>query len=112
MGIALSSSVITTQTVPMVNSGLPSVRSYREALGRLFDEAPTPLSLDGFIAARYAQEVFNSIESSLASSSVLQAFQRRASFDLGGYRIKFNAQHRSESFVTQSMLTSDGRLVG
>jgi Periplasmic binding protein len=112
MGIARNTPIITTQIVPMVNAGLPIVRSYREALARLFDEPPTPLSLAGFIAARYTYEVLNMVEGQVTRQSVLQNFQRRASIDLGGYRIKFNAQHRSGAFVTQSMLTPDGRLVG
>jgi hypothetical protein len=98
--------------VPLVNAGLPIVRSYREALARLFDEPPTSLSLAGFIAARYTYEVLNAVEGQATRQSVLQTFQRRASIDLGGFRIKFNAQHRSGAFVTQSMLTPDGRLVG
>lgn len=112
MGVARNTPVITTQVVPMVNAGLPIVRSYRDALGRLFDEPPTPLSLAGFIAARYTYEVLNTVEGQSTRQSVLQNFQKRTSMDLGGYRIKFNAQHRSGSFVTQSMLTPDGRLVG
>ncbi len=112
MGVARNTPVITTQVVPLVNAGLPIVRSYREALARLFDEPPTSLSLAGFIAARYTYEVLNAVEGQATRQSVLQTFQRRASIDLGGFRIKFNAQHRSGAFVTQSMLTPDGRLVG
>jgi ABC-type branched-subunit amino acid transport system substrate-binding protein len=112
MGVARNTPVITTQIVPLVNAGLPIVRSYREALARLFDEPPTPLSLAGFIAARYTYEILNTIDAQITRQSVLQTFQKRAPIDLGGYRIKFNAQHRSGTFVTQSMLTPDGRLVG
>lgn len=112
MGIARNTPVIITQVVPMVNAGLPIVRSYRDALGRLFDEQPTPLSLAGFIAARYTYEVLNTIEGHPTRQSVLQNFQKRAPIDLGGYRIKFDARHRSGSFITQSMLTLDGRLIG
>ncbi len=112
MGVAKNTPVITTQIVPLVNAGLPIVRSYREALARLFDEPPTPLSLAGFIAARYTYEILNTIDAQITRQSVLQTFQKRAPIDLGGYRIKFNAQHRSGTFVTQSMLTPDGRLVG
>lgn len=112
MGVARNAPVITTQVVPLVNAGLPIVRSYREALARFFDEPPTPISLAGFIAARYTHEILNAVEGQVTRQSALQTFQRRVSIDLGGYRIKFNAQHRSGSFVTQSMLTPDGRLVG
>ena len=112
MGAARSTPVIATQPVPMVNSALPVVRQYRETLARLFDEAPTPLSLAGFIAARYTFEVLNAIDGMPTRQSVLAGFQQRASLNIGGFRIAFNAQRRSGSYVTQSMLSLDGRLIG
>jgi ABC-type branched-subunit amino acid transport system substrate-binding protein len=111
MGAARSTPVIATQAVPMTSAGLPVVRHYRETLARLFDEPPTALSLAGFIAARYAIEVLG--EADLGSrQGVLAAFQRRAPLDVGGYRVAFDPRRRSATYVTQSMLTSDGRVVG
>ncbi|CDS49333.1 Leucine-, isoleucine-, valine-, threonine-, and alanine-binding protein [Polaromonas sp. CG9_12] len=112
MGAARNTPVIATQPVPMVNSSLPVVRQYRDTLARLFDEAPTPLSLAGFIAARYTFEVLNGMEKALTRQSVLAGFQKRTSLNMGGFRIAFNAQQRSGSYVTQSMLAVDGRLIG
>ena len=112
MGAAKSTPVIATQPVPTINASLPIVRTYRETMTRLFDEPPTPLSLAGFIAARYTYEVLNDIDGLLTRQSALTAFQRRASLDIGGFRISFNAQRRSNSYVTQSMMTVDGRLIG
>lgn len=112
MGAARNTPVIATQAVPMVTAGLPIVRTYRETLARLFDEPPTPLSLAGFIAARYAYEVLSEVDGPLTRQAALGAFQRRAALDIGGYRIAFNPQRRSATYVTQSMLTIDGRIVG
>ena len=112
MGAARSTPVIATQPVPMVNSSLAIVRRYRETLSRLFDEPPTPLSLAGFIAAQYTFEVLSGVDGLLTRQTVLSAFQRRNAQDLGGFRISFNPQRRSSTFVTQSMMALDGRLVG
>ena len=112
MGAARHTPVIATQAVPMVTAGLPVVRAYRETLARLFDEPPTPLSLAGYIAARYTFEVLNDIDGALTRQSVLAAFQRRAPLDVGGYRVAFDPRRRSATFVTQSMLTTDGRVIG
>lgn len=111
MGAAKGTPVIATQAVPMVTASLPVVRSYREILARLFDEPPTALSLAGFIAARYTFEVLQDIDGALTRQNALLAFQRRTSTDIGGYRIAFS-QKRSATYVTQSMLTADGRVVG
>jgi len=112
MGAARNTPVIATQPVPLVNASLPVVRSYRDTLARLFDEPPAPLSLAGFIAARYTYEVLHDIDGPLTRQSTLAAFQRRSSLDIGGFRINFNPQRRSGSYVTQSMMTVDGRLIG
>jgi ABC-type branched-subunit amino acid transport system substrate-binding protein len=112
MGAARNTPVIATQAVPVVSAGLPIVRMYRDVLGRLFDEPPTALSLAGFIAARYAYEVLADIGGELTRHGALAAFQRRASLDVGGYRIAFDPRRRGGTYVTQSMLTQDGRVIG
>jgi hypothetical protein len=112
MGGGRSIPVIATQAVPMVNAALPVVRRYREVMARLFDEPPVALSLAGFIAARYAIEVLDDVEGGLTRASALAAFQRRSQVDVGGYRVSFDQRGRSATYVTQSMLTADGRVVG
>ena len=112
MGGGRSTPVIATQVVPVVTASLPVVRRYREALHRFFDEPPTGLSLAGFIGAQYTYEVLADIDGPLTRASVLAAFQRRREVDVGGFRVSFDAQRRSATFVTQSMLTPDGRVVG
>ena len=112
LGVNRQAAVIATQVVPMVNSNAPIVRSYREAMGRYLDEPPTPQSLAGYLAARYTYEMLLGADLNPTRSSVLSALQRRGSSDLGGFRIDLNGNRRSGSFVTQSMISTDGRLVG
>lgn len=113
MGGSRTTPVIATQAVPTVNnSRLAVVRSYRDTLARLFDEPPASLSLAGFIAARYSIEVLQDIDAPLTRSNVLAAFQRRSDVDVGGFRVSFNQQRRGSTYVTQSMLATDGRLIG
>jgi len=112
LGGARTTPVIATQAVPLVTSALPVVRRYREVLARLFDEPPAALSLAGFIAAQYTYEVLEDVDGPLTRASALAAFQKRRDMDVGGYRITFQGQRRGASFVTQSMLTPDGRVIG
>lgn len=112
MGGGRTTPVIATQAVPMVTAALPIVRQYRAVLSRLFDEPPVSLSLAGFIAARYTCEVLADVEGAPTRAAVLAEFQRRREFDLGGFRVSFDTQRRSASYVTQSMLAADGRVVG
>lgn len=110
-GAARHTPVIVTQAVPLVTAALPVVRGYRESLARLFDEPPSPLSLSGYISARFAQEVLQDLALPTRASS-LQAFQRRAAVDVGGFRVSSGPLRRNGAFVTQSMLTVDGRVIG
>lgn len=112
MGTLRRSSVIATQVVPLVNSNLPIVKTYREVLGRLYDEPPTPQSLAGFMAARYTFEVLHGVDAPLTRLSTLQALQKRSSMDLGGFRIALESRTRGGAYVTQSMMAADGRVVG
>jgi ABC-type branched-subunit amino acid transport system substrate-binding protein len=112
MGGGRSTPVIATQAVPVVSGSLPVVRRYREVMARLFDEPPVALSLAGFIAAQYTFQVLQEVDATPTRAEVLAAFQRRRELDLGGFRVTFDAQGRSATFVTQSMMTADGRVVG
>lgn len=112
MGAARQTPVFAAQTVPMVNSSLPVVRAYRAAMSKFFDEPATPLSLAGYIAARYTFEVLSRAGAGLNRQSALAAFQRRESVDVGGFRVNYNAAGRGSQFVTQSMLSRDGYTVG
>jgi ABC-type branched-subunit amino acid transport system substrate-binding protein len=112
MGGGRPTPVIATQVVPLVTSGLPVVRAYRETLARLFDEPPAPLSLAGFIAARYTAHVLADVGGELTRQGALAAFQRRAGADLGGFRVSYDQRRRGGTFVTQSLLLPDGRVVG
>lgn len=112
MGMSRFTPMIATQVVPMVNSNLPVVKAYRSALGRLYDEPPTPLSLAGYMSARYTHEVLQTVEGNINRPNVLQAFARRNAVDLGGFRIAPDSRTRGTAYVTQSMISADGRLVG
>lgn len=112
MGMSRFTPMIATQVVPMVNSSLPIVKAFRASLGRLFDEPATPLSLAGYVAARYTHEVLQSMDGPLTRASAMQAFARRSTIDLGGFRIAPDARNPGTAYVTQSMIAADGRLVG
>lgn len=105
-------SVIATQTVPLVTSSMAIVRSYRETLGRLYDEPPSPQGLAGFIAARYTAEVLQQTSGALQRSAVLSSLQQRRSVNVGGWNVSYQDKKRLAAFVTQSMLSPDGRIVG
>lgn len=112
LGVSRYTPVIATQTVPLVNSNQPVVRAFRETLNRLYDEPPTPQSLAGYLSARYAQDTLLRVDGPLTRASVLQTFARRTPTDLGGFRANPELRGTASAYVTQSMMTADGRLLG
>lgn len=112
MGASRFTPIIATQVVPMVNANMPVVKAYRAALARLFDEPPTPLSLAGYISARYTFEVLQGIDGPITRTNAMRAFGRRSAVDLGGFRINPDSSNRGTAYVTQSMVAADGRILG
>lgn len=107
-----NTSVIATQPVPLLTSPLPVVRAYRSALNRLYDEPPSPQGLAGFIAARYTVQALERVDGPVRRASVLAALRRTSHSDMGGFTVAFQGSRRTSAYVTQTMLTADGRIVG
>jgi ABC-type branched-subunit amino acid transport system substrate-binding protein len=103
--------VIGTQAVPMVSGSLPIVRRYRQALAKYYDEPPTALSLAGYLSARYTAQVLQGARS-LNRSAAFEAFSRRQAIDLDGFRVSYDNGKLQNAYVTQSMLSADGRVIG
>lgn len=105
--------IIAAQTVPMVKSSLPVVRAFRETMARFYDEPATPQGLAGYIAARYTADAIARIEGgAITRASVLAALRRRTDTNIGGFAISYQNNRLSDPYVTQSILTADGRIVG
>lgn len=105
-------SIIATQSVPLVTAGMPIVRAYREALARLYDEPPSPQGLAGFIAARYTAEALLHVSTPITRANFLATLQQRKPLNIGGWSVSYQDKKRLTPFVTQSMLSADGRIVG
>lgn len=113
LGVGRAVPLILTQVVPNPQgSALPALREYRALLQAQFDEKPSHMSLAGYLAGRFALRVLARIEGTPTRESVLEAFARRPAEDIGGFRIDFGTAPRGSAFVTQTMLRSDGRLLG
>ena len=112
LGVSRFSPVISTQSVPPLNSNLPLVRAYREVMGPLYDEPPTAQSLAGFLSARYCAEVLQGVEGNITRNNAMLAFSKRNAIDLAGLRLNPDTRKRTSVLVTQSMLGADGKIVG
>ena len=107
--------LILTQVVPHpVRSNLAVVRDYRALLKKLFDEEPSPISLAGYMAGLYAAQALQRAggPAGVSRDSLLAQCAKRQPIDLRGFRFDFADGRRGSQYVTQTLLGSDGRLVG
>lgn len=111
-GVPRHTSVIATQAVPLLTSSLAVVRAYRKALAHFYDEPPSPQGLAGFLAARYTAAVLSGVRGTLSRTSVLQALRDRSDTDVDGFVVRCEGAQRRSTYVTQTMLAADGRLIG
>ena len=52
------------------------------------------------------------LDAGASRAAVLAEFERRRPIDLDGYRIEFASHGRGSSFVSQTLLGANGRLIG
>lgn len=105
--------LIFAQVVPNPHSNsLVVVRRYRAALATLFDEAPSPLSLAGYLAGRYAVHLLAVAGTAPDRGDVLATAKKRPALELGGFRFDFSQSARGSQFVDQTLRRGDGRLIG
>lgn len=105
--------VILTQVVPNPGrGGPPVVETYRKQLNQLFEEAPSTISLAGYLAGLYASALVSDAAGNLSRESLLAQVARRGPQDLGGWRVDFREDQRGSRFVTHTLLGSNGQLIG
>ena len=111
MGLGRNVPVVITQVVPVITSALPVVRDYRAALSKFFDEPPSALSLSGYISAKLTQRLLAQANAR-TRAQVAALSKTQWQIDLGGYVVEYDGQQLVKAYVTQSMVASDGRLIG
>ena len=114
LGAAKSLPLVLTQVVPNPQTHQGQfARDYRRLLDTLYDDAPSPLGLAGFLAGRYAAELVRRVLANPTRASFFDEARRRPSVDIDGYPVRFGKdRNRGSSFVTQTMIHRDGRLSG
>lgn len=105
--------VVFTQGVPNPHSGrVALVRSYRQALSRFFDEAPSPVSLAGYVTGRYAAQMFARLGATPTRAQVLADVQQRRGAMLDEWPLTFESSGRGSRFVAQMLLNTRGQFIG
>lgn len=107
-----SAGVSISQVVPNPNSQIPAVRECAKAMEAAGIKGMNSTQLEACFAAKTLAEGMRRAKKPVTSKSLLDALTNLGTYDLGGYKIAFNAgaQHGSK-FVDLAMVTRDGRLM-
>ncbi|MDO9167355.1 MAG: ABC transporter substrate-binding protein [Rhodoferax sp.] len=105
--------VAITQVVPFpVNSTLPLVREYHQAMTAAGHTEFSHLSLEGYINAKAVTEGLRRAGRSLTRAGLVSAMDAMRNYNLGGMDVSFGQGAASGSrFVELTMVNAQGRLI-
>jgi len=104
--------VAVSQVVPSPRAGsLAIVREYQQAFKNV-KEAPTFISLEGYIAARVLTEGLRRAGKDLTRERLIAGLETMRFVDLGGFAINFTpTDHNGSTFVELTIMARDGKLL-
>lgn len=113
LGATRAMPLVLTQVVPHPRSTQSALaRRYREQHARLFDDAPTPAGLAGYVAGRYALRLLERSGPNVSRQALADEVRRRPDADIDGFALRFVAgRSRGSSYVAQTMQGRDGRWI-
>jgi ABC-type branched-subunit amino acid transport system substrate-binding protein len=105
--------VAITQVVPFpVNSTLPLIREYSQAMTAAGHTELSHVSLEGYINAKVIAEGLRRAGRNLTRTSLVAALDAMRSYSLGGMEVSFGQGATSGSrFVELTMINSQGKLI-
>ena len=114
LGAAQAQPMVLTQVVPSTTqANVMAVRRFRDLHAKLFDDAPSPSGLAGYLAGRYALHLLQRPGAASSRSALLDELRRRTDVDLDGYALRFGAgRNRAGPNVSHALLSKDGRVAG
>lgn len=104
-----SAGVVITQVVPHpTNFSMASVRELDKLMKKYRDEAPSHLTMEGYLAAKW---LVKSLQQADGGKALNQAVANTRNLDLGGYFLSVNAAHRASDYVDITAISARGGLL-
>jgi branched-chain amino acid transport system substrate-binding protein len=110
VGPEMAYALLVTQVVPPVNSAtLPVAIEHRNAMKKFRDEPSSPITFEGYLAAKGLVEAMRLAKGELTRSEITRTLKRLPRIDLGGMRIQFaDRNNRGTSYADIAFLRKDG----
>ncbi|MEN6587334.1 MAG: ABC transporter substrate-binding protein, partial [Sulfuricella sp.] len=112
-GKDLAAGVMLSEVVPHPsNWSVPVVAEHRKIMEIYRDEAPSHLTLEGFIAAKMLVSALRNIGKDFTPAQLTAALKETKSMDIGGFYLEFSPlSNRGSRYVDINVITRKGRLL-
>ncbi|XVJ68974.1 MAG: ABC transporter substrate-binding protein [Rhizobacter sp.] len=109
----LASGISISQTAPNPHKNKLIAVEYRQVLAKFNPQAkPDYIGLEGMMAAKVMVEALRRAGTTPNRDNLIQALDRMADYDLGGYTVRFGPKkHHGSRFVDITLIGRDGRIV-
>ncbi len=112
VGLNLAAGMMISQVVPHPNSlTIPLVREHAMLMKKFREEAPSHVTMEGFLAAKLLVNILKKAGNDLSREHVAMLLKEQGGIDMGGYYVDFSAGNRGSSFVDVNIIGKKGRLV-
>jgi len=113
VGTDAAHAMILTQVVPsLVSVTLPVAVEHRTLMKKYRDEPPSPLTFEGYIAAKSLVEALRLTNREPIRTEIVHSSRRLPKIDLGGIRIEFaNGSNRGTQYADLAFLRKNGSLL-
>lgn len=102
---AVSDRVVVAQVVPQLNSSLPIINEFTDALDKLNDKLiPNEVSLEGFIIAKIFHKGLENIEGDINKESIIDGLESLKNKDIG-LNVSINFSEEAHQAMHQIWLT-------
>lgn len=111
-GLNLAAGMMVAQVVPHPNSlSVSLVREHANLMKKFREEAPSHVTMEGFIAAKMLVESLKKAGNDFSRDHIASILKERGGVDMGGYYVDFSAGNRGSNYVDVNIIGKKGKLV-
>lgn len=112
VGLNLAAGMMVAQVVPHPNSlSIPLVREHANLMKKFREEAPSHVTMEGFVAAKMLVETLKKAGNDFSRDHMASILKERGGVEMGGYYVDFSAGNRGSNYVDVNVIGKKGKLM-
>ena len=112
VGLNLATGMMISQVVPHPNSlSIPLVREHAALMKKFREEAPSHVTMEGFIAAKMLVDTLKKAGNDFSRDHIAALLKERGGVEMGGYYVDFSSGNRGSNYVDVNVIGKKGKLL-